>query len=78
MLPPGSGSVLDNARFHQSPTTAAPVAAAGGELGGVPACSPDLNPSAQLWAAGQTRLRKDLPTTANPALFIGQTCLCYC
>jgi hypothetical protein len=29
VLPPGSVIVLDNARFHQSPTTAALVAAAG-------------------------------------------------
>ena len=26
----------------------------------------------------KTRLRKDLPTAANPGLFIGNTCLCYC
>ena len=77
-LPKGSVIVLDNARFHQSPTTAALVAAAGGELFFLPAYSPDLNPSEHLWAAIKTRLRKDLPTAANPGLLIGNTCLCYC
>jgi len=31
-----------------------------------------------LWAAVKTRLRQGLPTTANPALLVGTTCLCYC
>jgi hypothetical protein len=43
-LPPGSVIVLDNARFHQSPTTAALVAAAGCRLLFLPAYSPDRNP----------------------------------
>ena len=51
VLPKGSVIVLDNARFHQSPTTAALVAAAGGELFFLPAYSPDLNPIEHLWAA---------------------------
>ncbi len=43
-LPRGSVLVLDNARFHQSPTTAKLVADAGCELMFLPPYSPDLNP----------------------------------
>src|ERR1039457_3982328 len=78
VLPPGSVIVLDNARFHQSPTTAALVAAAGCALLFLPAYSPDLNPIEHLGAAVKPRLRQGLPTAANPALFVGNTCLCYC
>jgi transposase len=78
VLPPGSVIALDNARFHQSPTTAALVAAAGCALLFLPAYSPDLNPIEHIWATVKARLRKDLPTAANPGLFIGNTCLCYC
>ncbi|HEY1490450.1 MAG TPA: IS630 family transposase [Verrucomicrobiae bacterium] len=77
-LPPGSVIILDNARFHQSPTTAALVAAAGCTLLFLPAYSPDLNPIEHLWAAVKTRLRKDLSTASNPGLFIGNVCLFYC
>lgn len=77
-LPRGSIIVLDNARFHQSPTTAQLVADAGCELMFLPPYSPDLNPIEHLWAALKARLRPGLPTTDDPALFIGQTCLCYC
>ena len=41
VLPPGSVIVLDNARFHQSPTTAALVAAVGCARLFLPAYSPD-------------------------------------
>ena len=77
-LPPGSVIVLDNARFHQSSTTAALVAAAGCELLFLPAYSPDLNPIEHIWAAFKTRLRKDLPTAADPFLFIANMSQCYC
>lgn len=77
-LPPDSVIVLDNASFHQSPTTLKLVEAAGCHLLFLPAYSPDLNPIEQLWATLKTRLRKDLPTAANPALFIADMCLYYC
>jgi len=77
-LPPGSVIVLDNARFHQSPTTQKLVAAAGCQLLFLPTYSPDLNPIEHLWAAFKTRLRKDLATAANPFLFIVNMSQCYC
>jgi transposase len=77
-LPPGSVIVLDNARFHQSPTTQKLVEQAGCQLLFWPPYSPDLNPIEHVWAAFKTRLRKDLSTAANPFLFIANICLCYC
>ena len=77
-LPPGSVIVLDNASFHQAPTTLKLVEAAGCHLLFLPAYSPDLNPIEHRWATLKTRLRKDLPTAANPFHFIADTCLCYC
>ena len=72
-LPKDSVIVLDNARFDQSPTTAALVAAAGSELLFLPAYSPDLNPIEHVWASFKPRLRKDLPTAAAPS-FLSPTC----
>ena len=77
-LPPGSVIVLDNARFHHSPTTAKLVEQAGCRLLFLPAYSPDLNPIEQLWAAFKTRLRQHLPAAANPFLFIANMSQCYC
>ena len=77
-LPPGSVIVLDNARFHQAPTTLQLVEAAGCHLLFLPAYSPDLNPIGHLWATLKTRLRKDLPSAANPFPFIADMCLGYC
>jgi len=70
--------VLDNARFHQSPTPLQLVEAAGCQWLFLPLCSPDLNPIEHLWAAFKTRLRKELPTNTNPFLFIANMCQCYC
>jgi len=77
-LPPGSVIVLDNARFHQSPTTQQLVERAGCQLLFLPPYSPDLNPIEHLWAAFKTRLRKDLATATNPFLFIANMSQCYC
>jgi transposase len=78
VLPPGSVIVLDNARFHQSPTTVKLVEAAGCQLLFLPSYSPGLNPIEPLWAAFKTRRRRNLATATNPFLFIANMCQCYC
>ena len=78
VLPPGSVIGLDNASFHQSPTTLNRVEAAGCHLLFFPAYSPDLIPIEHLSATLKTRLRKDLPTALNPFLFIADMCQCCC
>jgi transposase len=77
-LPPGSVIVLDNARFHQSPTTARLVAQAGCRLMFLPAYSPGLNPIEHLWAAFKTCRRRHLSAAANPFLFTANMCQYYC
>jgi transposase len=77
-LPAGSVIVLDNARFHQSPTTLKLVEKAGCRLLFLPPYSPDLNPIEHLRAAFKTRLRKKLATATNPFLFIANICQFYC
>jgi transposase len=77
-LPPDRVIGLDNARFHQSPTAQKLVEEAGCRLLFRPSYAPDLNPIEHLWAAFKTRLRKDLPTAANPFLFIANMSQCYC
>ena len=77
-LPLGSVIVLDNARFHQSPTTQKLVEAAGCQLLFLPPYSPDLNPIEHLWAAFKTRLRKDLLSASDPFLFIAKLSQSYC
>ena len=58
VLPPGSVIVLDNARFHQSPTTQKLVEAAGCHLMFLPPYSPDLNPIELAFAKLKHLLRR--------------------
>ena len=76
-LPKGSVIVLDNASFHQSPSTQKLVANTGCELLFLPTYSPDLNPIEHLWAKLKATLRRRLPTAKNPALVISNMCKCH-
>ena len=69
VLPAGSVIVLDNARFHQSPTTLQLVETTGCQLLFLPSYSPDLNPIEHLWAAFKTRLRQNLLTATDPFFY---------
>ena len=76
-LPKGSVIVLDNASFHQSPSTQKRVADAGCEWLFLPTDSPDRNPIEHLWAKLKTALRRILPVSHNPTLSISNMCKCY-
>ena len=76
-LPQGSVIVLDNASFHQAPSTQKLVADAGCELLFLPTYSPDLNPIEHLWAKLKDTLRRRLPNSQNPTLTISDVCKCY-
>jgi len=76
-LPKGSVIVLDNASFHQAPSTQKLVAAAGCELLFLPTYSPELNPSEHLWAKLKAARRRILPNSNNPARLISNMCKCY-
>ena len=73
LLPKGSVIVWDNARFHQPPTTAALVAAAGGELRFLPASSPTSIPSNIFGPASRPASVKTSPPPPIPS-FLSPIC----
>jgi transposase len=75
-LPKGSVMGLDNASFHQSPSTQKLVTAAGCEWLFLPTYSPELNPIEHLWARLKAALRRILPDSPNPTLSISNMCKC--
>ena len=70
--------VLDNARFHQSPTTLLLVEAAGCQLFFFPAYSPDLQLHLTPLGRVQDPTQQRPDHRRQPLPLYRQMCLCYC